>query len=96
LSDEVEAKAADIVNGFQDDAVEGSYTSIKDYFTSGKKDKGFDKEVDRLIDGVYKLYSSQNTPDWAAKNGKNTVDKKTVFKYLEHLTTKGEKQSSKN
>lgn len=89
LEDEVEAKVADVISGHQDDAVTKEYNSIKSYFKTGKKDKGFDKDLDDLIkdvDRVYNEYDNTKDKQWRKNNDPNKVDKKNVLNYLETLT----------
>lgn len=87
--DEVEAKAANQVSGYKDDAAKkNDYSSIKSYFKTGKKDKNYDKQAGQLINEVYDVYSKANGDDWAKKNKLSSVDKKTVFNYLGSMTTK--------
>ena len=89
LEDEVEAKVADIISGHQDDAVNGEYKSIKGYFKTGKKDKGFSGELDKLIGDVYDHYSKYDNTEgkkWGKENDPKKVDKKNVLNYLETLT----------
>ncbi len=96
ISDEVEAKVADLLSGFQDVAISdpSKYSEIKSYFETGKKGEKFDKQVDALIDEVYKSYSAGDD-EWAKTNDKNTVDKKTLFSYLERLTINSKEEQKK-
>ncbi|MDI9312876.1 MAG: hypothetical protein QM535_21885 [Limnohabitans sp.] len=93
LADEVEAKAANLVSGYPDaSANKNNYSSITNYFKTGNKDKNYDKQVGQLIDEVYDSYSKANGENWAKDNKKSSVDKKTVFKYLETMTTQKQKK----
>jgi len=89
LANEVEAKAANLLSGYKDvSADRNDYSSVVNYFKTGKKDKNYDKQVGQLIDEVYDEYSRAKGEDWAKENKKSSVDKKSAFQYLESMTTK--------
>jgi hypothetical protein len=90
LANEVEAKAANLLSGFKDVTLKRDYGAIKEYFKTGKQGKGFDKEVDALIEDVYSEYSKARGGEWAEKNKPETVDKSKVFNYLESVKSVGD------
>ncbi len=88
LANEVEAKVANIISGFQDESVKSGrdYSSIKNYFKTGEKGEGFDKALDNLIGDTYQVYKKAKGDDWGKANDPSTVDRATVLKYLETTT----------
>jgi hypothetical protein len=90
LADEVEAKAANLLEGFSDASAKGNYSSITNYFKTGKKDDNYNGQVENLITEVYNSYAKANGEEWAKKNKPSDISRKDLFKYLSTLTKKEE------